>query len=371
MGKIFSVIVVFAVLFSLVPFSAFAVEGEPDGISAETFIVCDDFGKEIFSLLPDKQMQPASTAKLLTALVAVENCSLDSVITVTPSHLDTEGSMMYLRVGETVSMGELLYGLLLSSGNDAALAIADLVCEEGEDFADLMNKKAAELGMVSSRFSNPSGLPDENTYTTARDLSRLIAAFTDNSELMEISGTCEAVFEKRTLVNHNRLLVTVSGVDCGKTGYTMAAGRCLVTSAVRNGRRIFVVTMNCPNDWDDHEKLYAAAFDRYSECQLSGLLPVSQSVVGSEKSFVRVGCSNLPSVWLSAEETAGLSSVTYMRRFEYAGVEAGEICGKTKIFCGSRLVAEVSVFYTESVKNQGTETGLNYIGMYTKKELVF
>ncbi|MBE6937761.1 MAG: D-alanyl-D-alanine carboxypeptidase [Ruminococcaceae bacterium] len=341
---------VFCALFLLPVFGAGG-----DGVSAESYIVTDDMGRELFSCQPDKRMAPASTAKLLTALVAAENCERDKTIVITSAHVATEGSLMYLRPGETVSLGDLLHGLLLASGNDAALAVADLVCGGTEEFVQLMNTKAAELGMDSSRFSNPSGLPDENTYTTARDLSRLIAAFSQNGELMKISGTREAVLDGRTVVNHNRLISTLSGVDGGKTGYTKKAGRCLVTTAERNSRRVFVVTLNAPEDWADHEKLYSKAFGLYEKTELGGLLPVCQDIVGGERDRVRVECSSVPVLWLSEAEREALRSVTYMRRFEYAPVKPGGSCGKTVIFCGDKPLLTVGLYYCEAVYCRGTD----------------
>ena len=368
MKKVFFLSVILTLFLGCVPVVSKA-EG-PAAVSARSYIVTDDFGKEVFSKNADDRMAPASTAKLLTALVAAENCRMDSKITVTAKHTATEGSMMYLSVGETLSLEDLLYGILLESGNDAALAVADMVSGNTEDFVKLMNTKAAELGMDSSRFSNPSGLPDENCYTTARDMARLMTAFSENEKLMEISGTREEVLDKRTVVNHNRLLSTVSGVDGGKTGFTKAAGRCLVTTAERNGRRFYVVTLNAPDDWKDHEALYSAAFGRLSKTELGGFLPVSQEIVGGRAGRVRVECSEIPCLWLEPGEAEQLYSVTYMRRFEYAGVEVGRPCGRTDIFFGEKLVYSVSLHYAESVAG-AHKSEKQIANMLTAKEYSF
>ena len=360
-------LLIFVCIAGAVP--VFAVDGGSTDISAESYIVNDDFGKEIFSRNADSKMPPASTAKLLTALVAVENCTFDAKITVTNAHTATEGSLVYLKAGEEMTLEDLLYGLLLASGNDAALCIAELVSGDVDGFVKLMNTKAAELGMDSSRFSNPSGLPDSNCFTTARDMARLMAAFSENEALMKISGTREAVLEKRTVVNHNRLISSVAGVDGGKTGYTKAAGRCLVTTAERNGRRFFVVTLNAPNDWSDHEALYAKAFGRLEKVELGGFLPTSQNIVGGRERLVRVQCSEIPYLWLTPEETEELFSVTYMRRFEYAEVKMGEACGRCDIFCGDRLFLSVPLYYAQTVSKA---VGENYLdNMLCTKEYVF
>ena len=366
MKRFASIVLVFAFICAL-PVCAL---DDGSAVSAESYIVTDDFGIEVFSRNADAKMPPASTAKLLTALVAAENCDLGSKITVTSAHTATEGSLMYLAAGEVLTLEDLLYGLLLASGNDAALCIAELVSGNVDDFVGLMNTKAAELGMDSSRFSNPSGLPDENCYTTARDMARLMAAFSENEVLMKISGTREAVLDKRTVVNHNRLISSVEGVDGGKTGYTKAAGRCLVTTAERNGRRFFVVTLNAPDDWADHETLYSKAFGRLQKVELGGFLPVSQCVVGGREREARVQCSEIPYLWLTVGETEKLSSITYMRRFEYAEVKMGGICGRTDIFCGEKLVLSVSLYYAQTVpKNGGSENYL--VKKLTAKEYSF
>ena len=368
MKRFVSFVLIMACFVGCLP--SFADGNAAANISAESYVVTDDFGTEIFSYNADAKMQPASTTKLLTALVAAENASLEKKITVNEMHTATEGSLMYLTVGEILSLEDLLYGLLLASGNDAALAVAELVSGNVEDFVKLMNLKAAELGMDSSRFSNPSGLPDENCFTSARDMARLMAAFAENEELMKISGTREAVLGKRTVVNHNRLISSVNGVDGGKTGYTKTAGRCLVTTAERNGRRFFVVTLNAPNDWEDHEKLYQGAFERLEKIELGGLLPVSQNIVGGSQSLARVECSEIPYLWLTQEECGKLSSVTYLRRFEYAEVRMGSFCGRTDIYCGDELLLSVPLYYAQTVPRKNRKE--NYLDKkITAKEYSF
>lgn len=166
---------------------------------------------------------------------------------------------MYLKPGETVTVEELLYGLMLCSGNDAALALADC-CGGLEEFVQAMNDKAAELGMQDTSFANPNGLDDENHYSTARDMAVLAAYAAQNPTFRRICSTRTATVGSRTMTNHNKLLSQVEGCIGMKTGYTKAAGRTLVSCAQRDGCRLVAVTLCDGNDWADHKSLYEMGF---------------------------------------------------------------------------------------------------------------
>lgn len=200
----------------------------------------------------------ASTTKIMTALVVLEQASLDDTITVTQAHM-AEGSSMYLKPGETVRVEELLYGLLLCSGNDAALALTE--CAGGAaPFVALMNEKAAALGMAHTSFANPNGLDAEGHYSTARDMAALAAAAMDDPTFRRLCSSRRVTIGQRTMENHNRLLRQVEGCVGLKTGYTQAAGRTLVSCAERNGCRLIVVTLRDGDDWADHAALYEYGF---------------------------------------------------------------------------------------------------------------
>ena len=207
---------------------------------------------------PDARIYPASMTKVMTALVVLEQASLDDTITVTQAHM-AEGSSMYLKPGETVRVEELLYGLLLCSGNDAALALTE--CAGGAaPFVALMNEKAAALGMAHTSFANPNGLDAEGHYSTARDMAALAAAAMDDPTFRRLCSSRRVTIGQRTMENHNRLLRQVEGCVGLKTGYTKAAGRTLVSCAERNGCRLVVVTLRDGDDWADHAALYEYGF---------------------------------------------------------------------------------------------------------------
>ncbi|WP_295578826.1 D-alanyl-D-alanine carboxypeptidase family protein [uncultured Oscillibacter sp.] len=246
-------------LFSLFPCQAKAV-----GTSAASAILVDvDSGRVLYEQNADARMLIASTTKILTALVAIREGDLSDVVTVKREAALTEGSSMYLKEGEQLTLETLLYGLLLCSGNDAAVAIADHVGGSQAGFVKMMNDTAREIGMEHSSFANPNGLDDENHYSTARDMACLARTAVDNETLVRIASTRTVTIGGRTMTNHNKLLAMEEGCIGLKTGYTRAAGRTLVSCAERGGQRLVAVTLQDGNDWADHQSLYDYGFAAY------------------------------------------------------------------------------------------------------------
>lgn len=245
---------VLCLIFCITPAVAEALE-----VSATAAVLMDaDMGQVLYEKNGDRQMLIASTTKIMTALVVLEHAAPDDVITVTPNHM-AEGSSMYLRAGETVRVEELLYGLLLCSGNDAALALTE--CAGGlTPFVALMNEKAAALGMAHTSFANPNGLDADGHYSTARDMAVLAAAAVENPTFRRICSSRSVTIGQRTMENHNRLLRQMEGCIGLKTGYTRAAGRTLVSCTERDGCRLVAVTLQDGNDWADHAALYDYGF---------------------------------------------------------------------------------------------------------------
>ena len=224
------------------------------------FLLDATTGQVLYEKNPDKQMLIASTTKIMTALVAIRDGTLTDTVTVSRNAAGTEGSSMYLKAGETLSLEALLYGLMLPSGNDAAVAIAEHVAGSVSAFAERMNATAQALGMSNSSFANPHGLNHPNHYSTARDMAKLANAAMDNETLRRITSTQTITVAGRTLKNHNKLLWSLEGCIGLKTGYTKAAGRTLVTCCERDGRRLIAVTLKDGDDWNDHRKMYEYGF---------------------------------------------------------------------------------------------------------------
>ena len=205
----------------------------------------------------------ASTTKIMTALLVCERCNVLDQMVIPKQAVGIEGSSMYLKEGERLTLQELLYGLMLSSGNDAAVALALYCCGSIQEFANLMNDKARSLGMTGSHFENPNGLDSPNHYSTARDLAILASYAMENPIFQKTVSTKTVTVGNRVLRNHNKLLWLYPEADGVKTGYTKAAGRILVSSAVRDSRRLVAVTIHDPNDWADHAAMLDRGFENF------------------------------------------------------------------------------------------------------------
>lgn len=284
----------------------------------------------------------ASTTKLMTALVAVERAGdLDEVIAVKGEWLGSEGSSIYLKAGEEITLRGLLYGLLLQSGNDAAMAIACHTAGSEADFVALMNARAAELGMRDSSFANPSGLNDDNHYSTAYDMALLAQACLENETVAEICATRSVTIGTRTFVNHNKLLYRYEGCVGMKTGFTEKAGRTLVSAATREGQTLICVTLNDGNDWNDHCKLLDYGFETFPRQALCE----KGAVLGS----VAVEGSLIPTVAAVTAKGAGyplrageaLTMEVELDRSIRAPYEAGAVIGEAVWKKDGEIVARV------------------------------
>ena len=236
-------------------------EAEEPSVSAKSAIVFEyATGKIVFSKNPYEELPMASTTKIMTALVALERGNLTDLVTISPHAANVEGSSMYLRAGEKISLEDLLYGLMLSSGNDAAVAIAEHIGGSEEEFSKLMTDRAKELGCTHTQFKNPNGLPNDAHYTTAFELARITGKALEHPKFREIAGTKSKQIGNRQLTNHNKLLSMYEGTFGVKTGFTKASGRTLVSAVNRNGIELIGVTLHAPDDWDDHMKMFDYAF---------------------------------------------------------------------------------------------------------------
>lgn len=263
----------------------------PPSVSAQAAILIDGtFGITLWAQNADVRLPMASTTKIMTALTALRHASADERISVSPDAVGVEGSSIYLTAGEELSLGDLLYALLLQSANDAAAAIAVHIGGSIAGFAELMNAEAERLGLQDTHFVNPHGLDDPEHYTTARELAIVTQTALQVPLIRQIVGTVKKTIplngqaDARLLVNHNRLLRTYDSAIGVKTGYTKKCGRCLVSAAERNGIYLIAVTLNAPDDWRDHAAMLDYGFAQYSSQTLcrtgdgAGALPVTGGV---------------------------------------------------------------------------------------------
>jgi len=261
-----------AVVLSASPGYAAAAAHSPEAIhtNAKAAALIDvASGRLLYSSQGDRRMKIASLTKIMTAVVALENGRLEDQVKAGPKAVGKEGSSLYLKLGERMSLGNMLYGLMLRSGNDAATAIAEHVGGTEEGFVHLMNEKAERLGLTNTHFMNPHGLDHKDHYSSANDMARLTAYALHNPVFREIVKTQVKSAPNPNeswdykWYNKNKMLRMYEGADGVKTGYTKTAFRCLVSSATRNGQQLAAVTLNDGDDWADHRKLLDWGFAHY------------------------------------------------------------------------------------------------------------
>jgi serine-type D-Ala-D-Ala carboxypeptidase (penicillin-binding protein 5/6) len=305
-------------------------------VSAKSYALIDQScGRVISSSNENARLPMASTTKIMTALIAVESGKLDETFTVPPEALRVEGSSMGLAADEKITLRELVYGLMLESGNDAANAIAILLAGSISDFVVMMNTRAGKLGLANTHFCNPSGLYNVNHYTSALDLARLAAAAMKNADFAEIAGTRKicvsynGIKNGRSLCNHNRLLGSYGGALGVKTGFTKKSGRCLVSCAKRNGVELIAVTLNDPDDWKDHAELLDSGFKALKSTRLLNTAPqITANVVGGAANTVGVSYDKDAAASLKAGEIDRVKLSVELDRFYYAPIKKGETLGR-------------------------------------------
>ncbi|MBE6798833.1 MAG: D-alanyl-D-alanine carboxypeptidase [Ruminococcaceae bacterium] len=297
-----------------------------------------------------KRMSMASTTKLMTALILAEQRTPFKEIVTTAEMVTVEGSSMGLKVGDTVSYYALLVGMMLPSGNDAANTAAICVAGSIENFAVLMNKRAAEIGMVNTNFVTPSGLDNEDHYSTAYDMALLAVEFLKNDMLRKIvaSESIDVSFGNppynRRLYNHNKLLRTYEYCIGMKTGFTKKSGRCLVSAAEKEGRRVVAVTLNAPSDWSDHEKLLTFGLDNTELVDLSyNFLDDTMPVVGSYAGRIRIDSEEFYCTCTDASKDK-ITANLYLKPFVYAPVKIGQTVGRVDYIYGGRVIHSSRVF---------------------------
>jgi D-alanyl-D-alanine carboxypeptidase len=257
------------------------VSAERAWLESRSAIVLDaSTGRALFERQPDVHMYPASTTKILTAIVAIEKGDLDDMVTIQPSDVQVQPSSIGLRVGERITLHDLVYGLLLRSGNDAAMAIARHVGGGSRSgFYDMMNEKSRDIGCTGSHFSNPHGLPDATHYTTARDLGRIMVYAMKNDTFRAVTSSARYVSTSsqrtRVMLNKNRLLRMYPGTTGGKPGYTRAAQQTLVAAAKREDRELVVVCLHSVGRalWSDAAHLLDFGFTRLGLASGDDVLP--------------------------------------------------------------------------------------------------
>ena len=328
--------------------------------SAECMIVLErDTERVLNEKNADKKRPMASTTKIATAITVIDNVTdLDKIVRVPAAAVGVEGSSIYLEKDEELTVRDLLYGLMLQSGNDCAAALAITTVGSIENFATLMNETAAKVGADNTNFVNPHGLHHDEHYTTARDLGKITAYAMKNPIFREIVGTKRYVMPwkdreyDRVIVNKNKILSTYEGGNGVKTGYTKKAGRCLVASATRDGMNVIAVVLNCGPMFEDCRQLLDGAFAEYSLKDVSkavDLSSVSAIVTDGKAQSTRLETEKGLFYPLTESEYGAI-------RFEVSGVDSmsapvhiGDENGKIKFYSGNRLLFERKLYSIEEV----------------------
>ena len=313
-------------------------------------------GRVYFEYNKDEKLPMASTTKIMTALIALEEDCSDKYFSVSREDVTVEGSSMGLLPGDKVTLRVLAEGMLLASGNDAANAAAKRISGSVESFVQLMNKRAKEMGLESTSFETPSGLDGKNHFSTAYDMAILAKNALQNPDFAEICSSKSLKTEygnppyKRMLINHNRLLRTFEGAKGVKTGFTKKSGRCLVSSAEREGVSLICVTLGCPDDWNYHASLYNEYFEKLKSVQLEDSAGKTEVPVSGGISKTVTAVPKAVSASLFEGEKEKIEVIISRPPFVFAPVKKGDIIGKAFFYISGELIAETPLLAENNVE---------------------
>lgn len=346
------------VLSTIFILSNYSFASEMLDVSAKSAVLLDaSSGRILYSKNSDEKLPIASTTKIVTAIVALENSRLDEVIKTSPKAAHVEGSSIWLEENETITMENALYGLMLNSGNDAAIAIAEHISGDTDIYADLMNNLVKKVGANNSHFVNPNGLDAPNHYTTAYDLALITRYGLKIPKFAEIVKTKEKKIPweghqwNRTLKNHNKLLWQYQYCDGIKTGFTKKSGRCLVTSATKDGWQLIGVTLNDGDDWNDNKKMFEYGFNTYAPKLVFNKNQYVKTIIvnGGKSSKITLVTDDKLLVPLSQNE----ENITY----QYEGPEVVtapvskcDDIGKLNVYLDGKLICSIGLKSSEYIE---------------------
>lgn len=346
-------LVVLGILWALLPcFVLPSFGAEAPSVSAVSAVLMDgESGRVLFARNAEEPRPIASITKLMTGLLAAEMLpNLDETVTIRKEWTGIEGTSLYLKPGENLTLRTLLYGLLLQSGNDAAVALAGICAGDTLSFVERMNGRAAEIGMTNTHFADPNGLSDENHCSTALDMARLAAVCLQNPTVAEIVATRSVSMEGRSLVNHNKLLWQYPGCIGMKTGYTRQAGRTLVSAAQREGQTLICVTLCDSDDWTDHAALFDYGFASFPRTVLAeaGTVLHRVPVEGSLLHFAPVSVRETVGCALGEGET--VEETVALPTYAIAPITEGKAAGTVTYRVGDTVVGTADLVWSTSVR---------------------
>ncbi|HIZ56001.1 MAG TPA: D-alanyl-D-alanine carboxypeptidase [Firmicutes bacterium] len=329
---------------------------EKPSVSASSAVLIEaKTGKVLYGLNEHERRSMASTTKIMSALLTLEAGELDTMFTVDSQAIHVEGSSMGLREGDQVSLRTLAYGMLLASGNDAANAAAVAVAGSVEEFVDCMNERADQVGMTNTHFVTPSGLDAEEHYSTAYDMALLAREALQNADFYTICSSEKVRLSygnpayNRWMTNHNKLLSLYEGAIGVKTGFTKKSGRCLVSAAQRNGVTLIAVTLNAPDDWNDHQKLFDYGFSKVENLPMKAdLSGVRLPVVGGVTDTAMVAALQADTIIFDGNQQ-NISQTILLEPFCYAPIDAGERVGCVQFWQDGILIGQTDILAAQNV----------------------
>ncbi|MDD4601703.1 D-alanyl-D-alanine carboxypeptidase DacB [bioreactor metagenome] len=349
------------VLFLMLPLNSFAAFDQTPDVTAKSAIVIEaSTGKVLYEKDAEQRRYPASTTKIMTLIVALEHGNLEDIVTASATAASTEGSSLWLAQDEQLKLGDLLYGIMLISGNDATVAVAEHISGSLPKFAQLMTEKAHAIGAVSTFFTNSSGLPDPNHYTTAHDLARITAYGYKNPIFTQIVGSKTKIIpwpgkdHDRELFNENRMLWLYDGANGVKTGYTDAAGRCLVSAANRNGVQLITVVLDSDYMWQDSIVLLDYGFKHVSPVKMFNqgdilkTVRVTNGKTGSVKLLLN---SSIVAPVSETDKDEFRTEINAPDKIE-APIKAGQKLGSVKLMYKNVEVGSADLVAAESIENK-------------------
>ncbi len=342
------------------PQSAWGAGAEPVLTAKSAIIIEASTGKILYAKAATDRRPPASTTKMMTLIVALEHGNLDDLVTTSPNAAATEGSSLWLAAGEQLKLRDLLYGMMLISGNDATVAVAEHISGSMDKFARLMTDKARALGALNTNFVNSSGLPDPRHYSTAADLARIAAYGFKNPQFTQVVSTRHTVIpwpgknHDRDLYNENKLLWQYDGADGVKTGFTEEAGRCLVSGAKRNGIQLVAVVLDGDRMWEDSIKLLDYGFGRLKPVTMVRQSDVMKTVkvLDGKNEYVKLVAADALVVPADEGDRDGFSTVIVAPDRIDAPVKAGQKLGTVKTLYRNTEVASVDLLAADTAERK-------------------
>ena len=364
--KVFIVVLILA-------FLSFPVNSlDENDISARSAVVIDgETGTVLYDKNMSEQRSMASTTKIMTAILAIESGKLGCTVTAT-KNIVSEGTSIGIEKGDCFTLETLVWAVLLESGNDAAVLISEYLAGTETDFAVLMNLKATEIGMVNTNFVTASGLDADGHYSTAHDMAILASYAVKNPIFRRICSTEQYSASyitpeiTETYTNHNKLLKMYGGVFGVKTGFTKKSGRCLVSACERNGTTLIAVTLNAPDDWNDHIKLYDYCFGLSVCSNIDIELPEHIKVYGAECEWLELTCDDI------STSTINYDSVSYLillPQFTYAPISEGDCIGKIVLLVDGKKYKEITLKAKTDIVSTEGGNDLNYTFIYKLKNI--